>query len=190
MIFITGASGFVGQALSAALLQQEINLVASVRQYSADLSAKIKQVNTGELSPTINWHNALKNVEVVIHLAARVHVMSDDSLDPLTEFRRVNTDATLNLARQAAESGVRRVIFISSVKVNGEETGGEGVKNCFIEDDDFIPDDPYGLSKYEAEQGLLALAKETGMEGNHGVSQLDRSISKTPSILQSRTRGS
>jgi len=101
------------------------------------------------------------DIDVVVHLAARVHIMNDDSSDPLAEFRKVNTDGTLNLARQAAESGVKRFIYLSSIKVNGEitETG-----QSFVPDDTFVPDDPYGLSKYEAEQGLLALAKETNME--------------------------
>ena len=112
-ILLTGSTGFVGKALTTELLRQEKNIVASVRRHSNELSSKIKQVITGELSPTINWHDALNNVDVVIHLAARVHVMNDESSDPLTEFRRVNTEATLDLARQAAEVGVKRFIFIS-----------------------------------------------------------------------------
>ncbi|NQY25957.1 MAG: SDR family oxidoreductase [Piscirickettsiaceae bacterium] len=160
-ILLTGSTGFVGKALTTELLRQEKNIVASVRRHSNELSSKIKQVITGELSPTINWHDALNNVDVVIHLAARVHVMNDESSDPLTEFRRVNTEATLDLARQAAEVGVKRFIFISSIKVNGEMTGAEKI---FMANDNFIPTDPYGLSKYEAEQGLLALVKKTGME--------------------------
>ena len=170
-ILVTGATGFVGQAVITELLRQEHNVVASVRKQSADLPLKIKQVNTGELSPATNWHDVVSSVEVVIHLAARVHVMDDDLSDPLTEFRRVNTEATLNLAKQAVMAGVKRFIFISSIKVNGEMTGAaspypeeEGIKERFTENDSFVPIDPYGLSKYEAEQGLLALAKDTGME--------------------------
>ena len=170
-ILVTGATGFVGQAVITELLRQEHNVVASVRKHSADLPLKIKQVNTGELSSAINWHDVVSNMAVVIHLAARVHVMNDDSSDPLTEFRRVNTEATLNLAKQAVMAGVKRFIFISSIKVNGEMTGAaspypeeEGIKERFTENDSFVPIDPYGLSKYEAEQGLLALAKDTGME--------------------------
>ena len=87
--------------------------------------------------------------------------MNDDALDPLTEFRKVNRDATLVLAHLAAQSGVKRFVFLSSIKVNGEMTRPG---NPFTPDDEFIPSDPYGLSKYEAEKGLLALAKETGME--------------------------
>jgi len=102
-----------------------------------------------------------KGTDVVIHLAARVHIMNDDSKDPLAEFRKVNTEGTLNLARQAAESGVRRFIYLSSIKVNGEASD---IGDCFSSDDGFIPNDPYGLSKYEAEQGLLALADVTDMD--------------------------
>jgi nucleoside-diphosphate-sugar epimerase len=97
----------------------------------------------------------------VIHTAARVHIMDDSAADPLTEFRKVNTAGTLNLARQAADAGVKRFIFISSIKVNGEMTL---VDQPFKPNDNYIPTDPYGLSKYEAEQGLLTIAKETGME--------------------------
>jgi len=103
----------------------------------------------------------LKSVDVVIHTVARVHVMNDSGNDLLADFRKVNTDATLNLAKQALRAGVKRFIFISSVKVNGEMTEcGEP----FQPDNSFVPTNPYGLSKYEAEQGLLALAKETGIE--------------------------
>jgi len=108
-----------------------------------------------------DWRGSMSDGDVVIHLAARVHIMNDDSTDPLSEFRKVNTEGTLNLARQASESGVKRFIYLSSIKVNGESTkAGES----FSPDDEFISDDPYGLSKYEAEQDLLALAAETGME--------------------------
>jgi nucleoside-diphosphate-sugar epimerase len=160
-ILITGATGFVGQALTTALLQKEKIIVASVRQKSADLSPKITQVIKGNLSPSSQWCDALNGVDIVIHLAARVHIMEDASADPLTEFRKVNTFATLCLAKQAAESGVKRFVFLSSIKVNGEMTE---LGHPFTTDDDYISTDFYGLSKYEAEQGLLALAKTTGME--------------------------
>jgi len=98
----------------------------------------------------------VSNVDVVVHLAARVHVMRDAARDPITEYRRVNTEGTLNLARQAATAGAQRFVFLSSVKVNGE-TGS------FRESDVPAPSDAYGLSKYEAEQGLKEIAAETGM---------------------------
>ncbi len=103
----------------------------------------------------------LSRVDAIVHLAARVHVMNDTASDPLTEFRRVNVDGTLNLARQAAAAGVRRFVFVSSVKVNGEETlPGKP----FSAADAPAPVDPYGISKFEAERGLLQLASETGLE--------------------------
>ncbi len=156
-VLVTGATGFVGKALIMELLSQQKNVIASVRKHSADLPLEIKQINMGELSPIINWYEEVSRMNVVVHLAARVHVMNDDSLDPLTEFRRVNTEATLNLARQSAEAGVKRFVFLSSVKVNGEMTT---LNQPFTEKDVFIPTDPYGLSKQEAEQGLLTIAKK------------------------------
>ena len=105
--------------------------------------------------------NALSEVKVLIHVAARVHIMNDDSVDPLTEFRKVNTHGTLELAKQAAKSGVKRFIFLSSIKVNGESTTG---RLPFHNKDEHKPEDPYGISKSEAESQLLSLAKDTGME--------------------------
>ena len=105
--------------------------------------------------------SALRNVEQVVHLAARVHVMNDKSLDPLAEFRRVNVEGTANLARQAAAAGVRRFVFLSSIKVNGEFTE---LGQPFTADDVSAPEDPYGVSKLEAEQFLRQIAAETGME--------------------------
>ena len=103
----------------------------------------------------------MAGVQIVIHAAARVHVMSESSADPLAEFRKVNVDGTLNLARQAVAAGVRRFIFVSSIKVNGE---GTEPGKPYKADDAPAPVDPYGISKLEAEHGLLALAAETGME--------------------------
>jgi nucleoside-diphosphate-sugar epimerase len=160
-ILITGATGLVGGAVMRELLKLRILIIAGVRKNSAIASNDVKKIKTGEISSTTDWVLALANVDVVIHAAARVHVMDDSSADPLTEFRKVNTAGTLNLARQAADSGVKRFIFISSIKVNGEMTE---LEHPFTPDDDYIPTDPYGLSKYEAEQGLLELAKNTGME--------------------------
>jgi UDP-N-acetyl-alpha-D-quinovosamine dehydrogenase len=161
VILVTGSTGFVGQAVVDGLLNAAYDIRACSRQYDAISRSGIHSFQTGDLSENIDWHQALQNVNVVIHLAARVHMMSDSVIEPLTEFRKINTIATLNLARQAAEGGVKRFVFLSSIKVNGEETNSE---SKFKPDDDFIPTDPYAVSKYEAEQGLLAIAKETGME--------------------------
>jgi UDP-glucose 4-epimerase len=118
-------------------------------------------VHGGELSGQTDWRAALDGVQAVVHAAARVHVMRETAGQPLAEFRRVNVDGTLRLARQAAESGVRRFVFISSIKVNGEETAPG---RPFTEHDVPRPRDPYGISKLEAEQGLWELSRQTGME--------------------------
>jgi len=118
----------------------------------------------GDLSSTETQEaikSSLQNVEVVIHTAARVHMMQDASVDSLLDFRKVNRDATLTLANMAVDSGVKRFVFISSIKVNGEATSAG---NPFLPDDEHVPSDAYGLSKYEAEQGLLELSKQTGLE--------------------------
>ncbi|MEH6445871.1 MAG: SDR family oxidoreductase [Oceanospirillaceae bacterium] len=160
MIFITGASGFVGKSLVDNLKRKNIEHKVGLRNSAVSISSTEKEFVIGDISETTDWSFALHKVEVVIHLAARVHVM-DDKRNSLTEFRNVNTYATLKLAKQAVQAGVKRFIFISSVKVNGEMTT---LNRAFTPDDQYIPDDPYGLSKYEAEQGLLLLAKETDME--------------------------
>jgi len=114
----------------------------------------------GAIDGETNWTDALRGVDVVIHLAARVHIMRDKATDPLTEFRAVNADGTLNLARQAAKAGVRRFIYLSSIKVNGDQTlPGQP----FTEQDVPAPFGPYAISKYEAEEGLRKLAQQTGM---------------------------
>ncbi|GAB2182005.1 SDR family oxidoreductase [Denitratisoma sp. agr-D3] len=115
----------------------------------------------GSLSSVTDWTEVLSKVEQVVHLAARVHVMNDKSSDPLAEFRRVNVEGSAALARQAAVAGVRRFVFLSSVKVNGEFTEAG---HPFTADDAPAPEDSYGVSKYEAEQLLRQIADETGME--------------------------
>ena len=160
-ILLTGATGFVGQALTQRLDKQGFGLVAAIRQPKTVFPAHIQQVQTGDLLPDTNWANALTGIDVVVHLAARVHVMQDTAADPLEEFRKVNTEATLNLASQASAAGVSRFIFLSSIKVNGE-TSLPGIP--FTADDVHIPTDPYGLTKYEAEQGLKVIAANTGMD--------------------------
>lgn len=159
-VLVTGATGFVGAALVARLALDGLAVRAVVRNKISPTTAKIDVVRVSELSAETDWSDALANMDAVIHLAARVHVMTDTANDPLTEYRRVNVEGTLNLANQAAAAGIKRFIFMSSIKVNGEKT----VLNPFLADDAPDPQDPYGISKYEAEQGLLRLAAETGME--------------------------
>ena len=157
-ILVTGASGFVGRRLCKQLF---------------DVGAFVRSVGRGKfqvpfassftidgINANTDWGDALDNVDVVVHCAARVHVMNDSAVDPLAEFREVNTYGTLSLARQAAKAGVKRFIFLSSIKVNGEYTA----EQPFASGDTNVPLDPYGLSKYEAEQGLLKIGQETGLE--------------------------
>jgi len=162
MVLITGATGFIGSALMRRLvLQGESAIVAAVRRPQCDLPKGVRIVQVGDLLPDSRWQDALQSVKVVVHAAARVHVMNDTIGDPLAEFRRVNVLGTLNLARQAAEAGVARLVFISSIKVNGEMTLPG---RAFQPHDDPAPVDPYGISKMEAELGLRDLAAQTGME--------------------------
>jgi nucleoside-diphosphate-sugar epimerase len=161
-VLMTGASGFVGQALLQRLkLSADHDVRAALRRENPDLPTGTEIAVVGGLDVDTAWQEALSGVNVVIHTAARVHVMNDTLADPLAEFRRVNVEGTLNLARQAVEAGVRRFIFVSSIKVNGEDTP-QG--KPFTEDDTPAPADPYGISKCEAEEGLRQLAAGTGLE--------------------------
>jgi nucleoside-diphosphate-sugar epimerase len=165
-ICITGATGFVGHALLrryvAFGLAQNTHTALAVTRYTPVMPlAGVRYLCIGDLTAGIYWQAALLNVDVVVHLAARVHVMHDTSANPLAEFREVNVEGTLNLARQAAAAGVKRFVFMSSVKVNGEQTNPG---QLFIEADTPNPQDDYGLSKYEAELGLRQIAVDTGME--------------------------
>jgi nucleoside-diphosphate-sugar epimerase len=161
-ILITGASGFVGQNLSVVLAEQDRDVCATVRtESSLAANQAYESLYVGNLDADTDWRTALHDAGVVVHLASRVHVMREKVLDPLAEFRRVNVAGTMNLARQAAVAGVQRFVFISSVKVNGESTQPG---RAFAEADGPNPQDAYGQSKHEAEQGLRQLSAETGME--------------------------
>jgi len=169
-LLLTGSTGFLGSALSQCLINDsKYKLVVAVRHELSKSIVDCESIVVGNLDATTDWKQAVSSVDVVIHTAARAHIMNDSVADPLTEFRKVNTAGTLTLAHQAVEAGVKRFIFISSIKANGEETYSEsfskeeGVRR-FTEEDVFIPIDPYSLSKQEAEQGLLKLAEETGIE--------------------------
>ncbi|MBX8514364.1 SDR family oxidoreductase [Pseudomonas cichorii] len=160
-VLLTGATGFVGKALLASLLTRGDKVTAAVRDSSAQIDPRATLCQVSTLDGQTQWQDSLRDVQVVIHAAARVHVMNDTEADPLAAFRKVNVEGTLNLARQAAEAGVRRFVFISSIKVNGE---GTLPGQPYRADDTPAPIDPYGISKMEAEQGLRALAEQTGLE--------------------------
>lgn len=161
-MLLTGASGFVGGAVAAQLLRLgAVNLVLAGRKPVPELLPSSVFVPVAEIDAATDWAAALADVEVVIHCAARVHVMSDTASDPLAEFRKVNVSGTLRLARQAVAAGAKRFIFISSIKVNGERTTSG---QPFTADDLPAPVDAYGISKMEAEQGLRALAADSGLE--------------------------
>jgi len=159
-ILITGANGFVGSYLAKKLSNvPAVKLTLASRVASPAQWGRTFKVN--QIDSTTEWSEALVGCRYVIHTTERAHVMNDKDSDPLTEYRRVNVDGTINLARQAAEAGLRRFIFISSIKVNGEQTS---LGNPFTAEDIPAPEDAYGISKYEAEQGLLKIAADTGLE--------------------------
>lgn len=160
-ILVTGANGFVGRALCAELSRQKHLVVPVVRKKDTELMVSIQTTTICSIDNSTDWSAALRNVDVIVHLAARVHIMSDHVADPLTEFRKVNVEGTLNLAMQASKAGVKRFIFMSSVKVNGEHTEFDVP---FTEESAVNPQDAYGISKLEAEQRLMLIARETGME--------------------------
>jgi nucleoside-diphosphate-sugar epimerase len=155
-ILLTGATGFVGRALAARLVADGWCVRPATRRRGQLADAAV----VGNIDGHTDWRAALDGVETVIHLAARVHVMRDAARDPLAEFRRVNVEGTLNLARQAAQAGARRFVFMSTLKVNGEATPATAP---FTEDAAPAPQDAYAISKFEAEQGLLKLAETTEM---------------------------
>ena len=161
-LMITGATGFVGSALLRYLMSSSnFKIRACVRGADVSLGSGVEIFPVGDYSANTNFEAALDRINVVIHTAARVHVMKDMATDPLDEYRRVNVQATLNLARQSANIGVKRFIFISSIKVNGEFSL---LGKPFTENDIPAPVDPYGISKKEAEDALRKIASETGME--------------------------
>ena len=159
-VLTTGSTGFVGKSLLSTLDAQQY-LISTTRRAHDDCDSCFDSHVVSNIDALTNWSAALTGAEAVIHLAARVHIMRDTTRDQLAEFRRVNMDGTLNLARQAAAIGVRRFIFLSTIGVNGNSTP---LGTAFSENDAPLPHDPYSVSKYEAEVGLRAISKSTGME--------------------------
>ncbi len=161
-VLLTGASGFVGGAVASRLLAcPGTELIVAVRSKLGGIPAFVSVTQFTELDGATDWSESLEGVDVIIHTAARVHVMTDTSNDPLRAYREVNVNGTLNLASQAVQAGVRRFVFVSSIKVNGEATQPGQI---FSADDVPSPMDPYGVSKLEAEQGLREIEAQTGME--------------------------
>jgi UDP-glucose 4-epimerase len=160
-ILVTGATGFIGRELLGRLARDDYTLSATVRNASSQLPVGVRKVVIGDIGPDTDWSYSLKGINAIVHLAARVHVLRDKVKDPLSQFRNINTLGTIRLARMAADAGVGRFVFLSSIKVNGENTSPG---QPFLPDDAPAPNDPYGISKLEAEIGLLSLASESGME--------------------------
>ena len=161
-VLVTGANGFVGCATATCLQTLTgMTVVRAVRRTLATPNPLAPCVSVGDLDGQTDWSMALAGVDAVVHTAARVHVMQEAAADPLAEFRRVNVQGTLNLAHQAAQAGVCRLVFISSIKVNGEVTFPG---HPFTAHDRPAPVDAYGISKHEAEEGLRKMALQTGME--------------------------
>ncbi len=154
-VLVTGANGFVGKTLCHLLENQGWEVVKASRQPLEGF------VTIGEIGPATDWSPALQDVEAVIHLAARVHVMNDMVADPLEAFRQVNTHGTKHLAQSAAEAGVKKFIFVSSIKVNGEATGAMPFDETMAAN----PQDPYGQSKWEAELALWEVGEQTALQG-------------------------
>ena len=160
-ILVTGATGFVGSFLTARLLASGfiVRVTYLASENPSSLANGVEPTVILPLGPDTLWHHALSGVDTIIHLAARVHIMKDSAADPLSEFRKVNVEGTLKLARDAASAGVKRFVFISSIKVDGEET-----VTPYTPDSPASPSDPYGISKWEAEMGLHKIVSETGLE--------------------------
>jgi len=180
-VLVTGANGFIGQPLSLFLTKHGYQIRSVVRVARGHfLNKEIRKrketkdfVAVGSIDSNTDWTNVLQDIDAVIHLAARVHKINDGTVNPLAAFQEVNTTGTEHLARESAKIGVRRFVYLSTVKVNGEETGlmieesgprDKKIKKIFLESDIPNPQDPYAVSKWEAEQILHAISKETGME--------------------------
>ncbi|MGI4848231.1 MAG: UDP-glucose 4-epimerase family protein [Janthinobacterium lividum] len=164
-VLVTGAAGFVGAAMCTALREHGISYRGAVRRAAADRRTGSEVgIEVGNIDAGTDWRAALAGCDTVVHLAARVHMMEDDASDKLAAFRAVNVEATMNLARQAIKAGVKRFVFVSSVKVNGEQTGIGGQVQTFSALDQPAPQDPYGVSKLEAELALRELSSQSGLE--------------------------
>lgn len=160
---VTGANGFVGSALCRALSRKGHRVRGAVRNaepVSRSGMATSDIIAIGDIGPGTEWQAAMSDVDCVVHLVARTHVLRDTGVDTLADYRRVNVEGTRRLAQSAARSGIKRFVFVSSIKVNGESTGD----HPFTEKDTPRPEDAYGISKWEAEQAIWRIAAESGMQ--------------------------
>jgi nucleoside-diphosphate-sugar epimerase len=158
-VLLTGATGFIGKALVAELIQQNFHISIVVRQKTNLFPDEVKQFLVGDFESDPNFSASLSEVDCVIHLAGKAHILDKAKTSVLDEFRKINTELTLSLAKQAVEAGVERFVFLSSIGVNGNQNN-----HPFSEIDAPNPQEPYAVSKYEAEQGLIKLAKSSGLE--------------------------
>ena len=161
MILVTGANGFIGKALLSHFSNSSQAVRALVRKKDDDISRLVDDIIEADLEQACDSATLFHKVDTVIHLAARTHILKDSAKDPLQQYRQINTHSTLALARNAAKQKVKRFIFLSSIKVNGETSPAN---RPFQPDDEYIPDDPYGLSKYETEKALHEVSAKTGLE--------------------------
>jgi nucleoside-diphosphate-sugar epimerase len=161
-VLVTGATGFVGRILCQRLLTDSLHVRGTLlaSESSCALMERVEPVVIEPLDPDTPWQQALAGVDTIIHLAARVHIMQETATDPLQEFRKVNLHGTERLARQAAKACVKRFVFMSTIGVNGDNSGDRP----YTEDDAPHPHNPYSVSKYEAEVALRQISIETGME--------------------------
>ena len=158
-IMLTGATGFIGKSLVFELLQQNFNVSIAVRQKTNLFPCKVKQFVVGDFGDNPDFSASLAKVDCVIHLAGRAHVIDKIKTSELNGFRNINRDLTLHLAKQAIDSGVKRFLFLSSIRVNGNQNN-----KPFLETDTPNPQESYAISKYEAEQDLMRLSQDTGLE--------------------------
>lgn len=163
-VAVTGASGFVGQAVITELLscQHDVHaVVRSLEKHAHPFTRAIQTFSAGDITVDTDWTDILTRVNCVVHCAARAHVMNETETDALAAYRAVNVAATRQLAEQAAKMGVQRLVYLSSIKVNGEQTVSG---DCFTSMDEPFCENPYGISKWEAEQALHEVSARTGLE--------------------------
>jgi len=160
-ILVTGANGFIGRALCERMKVDEYHVRGSIRDETQMtlLPLGVEAVQVGSICSETNWSKALDGIDRIVHLSARLHVLRENTVDPVAAFRKINVDGTKCLALQAVKAGVKRFVYLSTVKVNGE-----GRSTPYNEEDLQKPQDDYSMSKWEAEKILSKIAEETGME--------------------------